>query len=98
MLTPLILHKFYPFDVHEKISFGLVPVLWILFLGVLIWWLMPRNKLVSESNFQEVVFHHKESDDKLGFMLTKENPEIAYWIPLIMQIAEFLKQLLAYAQ
>ena len=84
--------------VPRKFLFGFVLVLLILFTGVLVWWLPPRNSTVSEKNYQGVIFHHKKAVDVLGWMLIKDDPDGAYWTPTKGQIAEMEAQLHIYAQ
>jgi hypothetical protein len=52
--------------VPRKYLIGFALVLLVLIIGLLIWWLMPRNILLSENSYQGVIFHRQNAADVLG--------------------------------
>ena len=70
----------------------------IALISVTVWLFYPRNITITESEFQGVIFHEANAADELGFMLTKEGSEEAYWTPGKTEILNIEKQLITHTQ
>lgn len=76
------------------IFFSLALVILLLSLiGIMLWRLYPGNKIISEGEYEGVIFHNRNAARVLRFMLINDNIEDAYWIPTRADITELEKQI-----
>ena len=73
-------------------------ILLLALIGLTIWLFYPRNITMTESEFQGVIFHEDNAANELGFMLTKDSSEEAYWTPSKTEILDIEKQLNTHTQ
>ncbi len=78
------------------LALGLLAV--IFFVVVLILVLIPTNEIISEQEFEGVIFSSESAAETLQVMLVTERAKEAYWTPSKAQIVDLERRLDLYVQ
>jgi len=79
------------------IALGLLTILIVIFLvAATILLLSPSNRIVTEDEFEGVIFSKSNAADSMRYMLVNERVEEAYWTPSKEQILDLELRLDSY--
>jgi hypothetical protein len=75
-------------------SLTLLLILLLVITSILI--LIPSNRIITEEDFEGVIFSNRNAADSLRYMLVNERTEEAYWTPSNAQIVDLEVRLDSY--